>query len=469
MGELDMYEPFIKEIKPFAPELHFVDSHARGDKKNGYDFKIKPDVSVYHESLDGPIPEGCNISNLNMHIKFKRHRFNDPFLASSSNSAQVAFLGYSDTQQDTLGQIRAYAAAQLSSQFCAHVFSLHHLNYMALTPQYPALPRMRLHLQGLKLGLLMDTPVFKTAIPRSDDGSPLSVIFTIPDVLPSTPTCCGTCACPMYDPSGDRVVFFKDSWHLNSPDMVPEGEIYAELNRNHIPFVPTCLTSSDIQCWPKQEMQMKKYAEFPWTCQQGLLITSHTHYHLILDVVGERLTNFTSSRELVQAIHDVLILGQLGLSKGQEHIEALPGNMYCGEGKWSMLVLQQKLKEGLFPDSEEWNLLVFTEEPLAREKALMEALPIFCHKKSIERLHSHDYIIECFATHLNSSTWPENDTAMMQLLMKINHWGEEGSGNIGILKSKHILGCMLEEEEEERSCKKVRPRHGRHRNHNTRT
>ncbi|KAI6018287.1 hypothetical protein EDC04DRAFT_2607888 [Pisolithus marmoratus] len=108
---LTLGEPFIKEIKPFAPELHFIDSHARGDKKNGYDFEIKPDVSVYHESLDGPIPEGCNISNLDMHIKFKWHRFDDPFLASSSNGAQVVFLGYSDTQQDTLGKIGPYAAA----------------------------------------------------------------------------------------------------------------------------------------------------------------------------------------------------------------------------------------------------------------------------------------------------------------------------------------------------------------------
>ncbi|KAI6018289.1 hypothetical protein EDC04DRAFT_2902334 [Pisolithus marmoratus] len=158
--------------------------------------------------------------------------------------------------------------------------------------------------------------------------------------------------------------------------------------------------------------------------------------------------------------------------------ESAPG----GEGKWSVLVLQQKLKEGLFPsqpslyqllkdladlfaydyytpgDSEEWNLLVFTEEPSAREKALMEELPIFCHKKSVERLQSHDYVIKHFATHLNSSTWPENDTAMMQLLMKINCWGEEGSSNIGILKLKHILGCMLEEEEEERSHKKMLPK-----------
>ncbi|KAI6018288.1 hypothetical protein EDC04DRAFT_2547881, partial [Pisolithus marmoratus] len=121
--------------------------------------------------------------------------------------------------------------------------------------------------------------------------------------------------------------FFKDSWHLNSPDMIPKGEIYVELNRNHVPFVPTCLASGDVQCWPKQEMQMKKYVEFPWTCRQGLSITSHTHYHLILDIVGERLTNLTSSRELVQAIHDVLVTHQQAYTLGFLHRDISTGNI----------------------------------------------------------------------------------------------------------------------------------------------
>ncbi|KAI6095187.1 hypothetical protein F5141DRAFT_1222262 [Pisolithus sp. B1] len=372
-GELDMYEPFIKEVKPFAPELHFINSHARGDKKNGYDFEIKPDVSVYHESLDGPIPAGCDISNLDMHIEFKWHRFDNPFLAPSDDDwDQVAFLGCSDTQQDTLGQIRAYAAAQLTSQLRTHAFSLYILcntahiiqwdregtvitkpilyttnpSLVEWFSQYSKVPP-ELHSidtsvscpsedeatsARAKLGLQADMPMFKTAIPGSDDGSPLSVIFTIPDVLSSTPACHGTHACPTYDHSGDHMVFFKDSWHVNGPDMIPEGKIYVELNRNHIPYVPTCLRSGNVQCWPEQEMQMMKYAESPWACRQGLSITSHTHYWLILDVVRERLTNFTSCRELVQAIHDVLIVHQLAYALGLLHCDISTGNIIILQG-----------------------------------------------------------------------------------------------------------------------------------------
>ncbi|KAI6013135.1 hypothetical protein BKA83DRAFT_4063633, partial [Pisolithus microcarpus] len=183
-----------------------------------------------------------------------------------------------------------------------------------------------------KLGLLTDMPMFKTAIPGSDDGSPLSVIFTILDVLSSTPACHGTHTCPMYDPSGDCVVFFKDSWCVNGPDMIPEGKIYVELNRNSIPHVPTCLASGNVQCWLEQETQMMKYAESPWACRQGLLITSHTHYWLILDIVRERLTNFTSSRELVQAIHDALVAHQLAYTLGLLHHDISTGNIIIFQG-----------------------------------------------------------------------------------------------------------------------------------------
>ncbi|KAI5993170.1 hypothetical protein EDC04DRAFT_2613440 [Pisolithus marmoratus] len=398
MGKLDMYKPFIKEIKPFAPELHWINSHAQGDRKNGYDFDIKPDVSVYHESLDGPIPKGCNISNLNMHIEFNWHRCNDLFLASSLDGDQVAFLGYSNTQQDTLGQIGAYAAVQLASQFCMHVPpELCGINTSVSHPSKDKATSAR-----AKLGLLVDMPMLKTTIPRSDDGSPLT----------------------------------------------------------HVPYVSTCLASGDIQCWPKQEMQMKKeLVQAICNVLVGELINRHIHWGFSTEtlvqgmllsfeatytyLINWDLAKARSTLKPCQATHTddlessfwVLLWTVVMFSESSLSIESCsnfirgifksaPG----GEGKWSMLVSQQKLKEGLFPgwpslyqllkdlvdlfaydyytpgDSKEWNLLVFTEEPSTREKVLMEAFPIFHHKQSVERLQSHDYIIKCFVTHLNSST-----------------------------------------------------------------
>ncbi|KIM52042.1 hypothetical protein SCLCIDRAFT_142098 [Scleroderma citrinum Foug A] len=70
--ELKMYDPFIESISPFAPQLHFVNSHSLGDKDNGYPFETKPDIST-----------------------------------------------------NTLGQIGAYATSQLASQFRTHCYSVY--------------------------------------------------------------------------------------------------------------------------------------------------------------------------------------------------------------------------------------------------------------------------------------------------------------------------------------------------------
>ena len=66
-------------MSPFAPQLAFVNTHAKGDKVNRYTFKTKPDISIYHKSLGGKLPAGCNSSMINMHIEFKHYDWDNPF------------------------------------------------------------------------------------------------------------------------------------------------------------------------------------------------------------------------------------------------------------------------------------------------------------------------------------------------------------------------------------------------------
>jgi len=342
----------------FTPQLRFVDTHARGDKKNGYQFEIKPDISVYHESLADAIPAGCNSSLLDMHIEFKRLSQDDPFLSPPAGApdqkafvqeafVQGAFVGSSLTHKDTLGQIGAYAAAQFTSQFCTHCFSLfivcstariirweregaivtEPISYnvdSSLVEFFSRFSQAPPELRGVdttvsaatedeatcartRLDLPNSMPMFKTDIPGSGGGSPFTIIFARPESRPTSPVCRGTRACAAYDPTGDRTVFFKDSWHIDADDVNPEGHIYSLLNENHVPYVPICLASGDVQCWPEQKMQTFQYSKSPWACRKGVAITSHIHHRLVLDTVGESLMNFTSSRQLVQAIHDALI------------------------------------------------------------------------------------------------------------------------------------------------------------------
>jgi len=106
------------------------------------------------------------------------------------------------------------------------------------------------------------------------------------------------------------------------------------------------------------------------------------------------------------------------------------------------------------PSPEEWGLIPSSLDDLSqREKKLLQALAVYSHKQSLDRLGDHTYTIECFANHLKSGTWPEQDAAVAQELTKVNCWGEEGTSNV-VLKSKHILELVLEEESKSR--KKVK-------------
>ncbi|KAF8835011.1 hypothetical protein BDN67DRAFT_873468, partial [Paxillus ammoniavirescens] len=56
------------------------------------------------------------------------------------------------------------------------------------------------------------------------------------------------------------------------------------------------------------------------------------HHQLILDLVGELLTNFASSQELVQAIHDALVAHKGAYSIGIIHQDISAGNIIIVQG-----------------------------------------------------------------------------------------------------------------------------------------
>ncbi|KIM57109.1 hypothetical protein SCLCIDRAFT_131100 [Scleroderma citrinum Foug A] len=77
---------------------------------------------------------------------------------------------------------------------------------------------------------------------------------------------------------------------------------------------------------------MRQHSQSPWACQKGLSIMPHTHYWLILDLVREALTSFSSSKELVQAIHDALVAHRAVYAAGFLHWDLSPGNIIIVDG-----------------------------------------------------------------------------------------------------------------------------------------
>ena len=404
----------VKAIKPFSRKHRFVHTHAQGDKKSGYAFEIKPDVTVYDASIKDCTSLGCDSFQFDMFIEFKRHAKDDPFTSPSSNEpATVPSVGENNEDEDEpfspassdgslstltslssdhsldelstgppldyedalpsarvnkpfinpssaskliLGQIGAYASAQLASQFCTHCFSVCIFKDIAriirwdregavvtepilynvdssLLEFFFRFSQAPSELRGVdttvtstseheaarartKLGLPPDMPLFKTTVPRSADGVPFTIIFPQPFIIPTTPACRGTCTCATYDPLGDRKVFFKDSWRVDVDGITAEGDVYAILNKQGVPHVPNCLASRDVQCAPEQRTKMVRYSKNSWVFAGELAPTAHRHHRIVLDIVGTCLDSFSSSWELVQAVHDALIGGWLPFYDG---------------------------------------------------------------------------------------------------------------------------------------------------------
>jgi Fungal protein kinase len=334
-----------------VPGLIFVDSHSRGDTSGPL---LKPDVSVYaiqeNKANDYKGIDRCIMSLLDIHIEFKWSTTEEPFVKHPTATSLVANTG---NARDTLGQLSTYAAAQLAAQYRTHAFSIFVLRKKARIIRWdregaivtepieydtdPSLVQFLslylmapLQLRGIdttvsvftdpeavsariKLRLPAETPMFQTSVPSVDPGQPnLRIAFPFPEIIPSHPACRATRACSAYDIENDRVVFFKDSWRIDAPDTQLEGLIYEQLRAANVTNIPRCIAHGEVPHQAEQKTQTKASLVLSWACKEGeeVKIASHSHYRLVLDLVGKSLSTFTSTKELVQAIHDAL-LGRL--------------------------------------------------------------------------------------------------------------------------------------------------------------
>jgi Fungal protein kinase len=336
----------------FAPHLTFVNSSNSVDCNPCLDFpfKVKPDVSVYSNDLfPGEVTDSAKVE---LFIEFKWKYDHDPFRAphtTQHNPNIFTFLRNTNTGNDTLGQITAYAAAQLGSQFRTHAYSVlivkdtarlfrwdrsgtivteafkynetHDLveffrRYSKASPEMrgkdqsvsdPTLAEATIARQALVLD--NNTPLVKLAIPHID-GSSLYYIAPVPQVTPYTPPGRATRGFPAYDISRCMPVYMKDSWRVDMPDIWPEGAVYKVLKQHGVRNIPDCLSSGDISTDQYHASKTCRYLNEPWACHSEAHLRHfipHRHYRLTLDVIGRSLTDFRTSYEMVSAVRDAII------------------------------------------------------------------------------------------------------------------------------------------------------------------
>ena len=92
--------------------------------------------------------------------------------------------------------------------------------------------------------------------------------------------------------------------------MEPEGETYRLLHDNQVRNIPRCIAAGDVSSDLHHATQMQRYMTKDWAGQlfagtESARPAAHRHYRLVLDTVGTKLVEFSSTRELVTAVSDV--------------------------------------------------------------------------------------------------------------------------------------------------------------------
>ena len=338
----------VKSTQKFTPNLRVVKSSSAVDSnpRSDFPFKIKPDVSVYCADSDPNVKTDSSLAEV--FIKFKWSHGDDPFCdpydiscphCEKLNIAK-SFLHETKTANNTLGQITSYAAAQLSSQYRMHVYSVLivknmarilrwdrsgtimteaiHYNESPLLVEFfrrysAASPGMRGKDESVSLptpveavearqalGLGDDVPLVKLQVPGAH--SPLYFITSAPRATPYTPPGRATRGSPAYDILHKTKVFLKDSWRVDLPDIQAKGLTYKTLEDAKVRNIPHCLTSGNISTTDYHAMKTQIFTPIPCACRLHTHFIPHRHYRLVLNIVGRNLTAFESSYEMVSLV-----------------------------------------------------------------------------------------------------------------------------------------------------------------------
>ncbi|KAG2059965.1 hypothetical protein BDR06DRAFT_857804, partial [Suillus hirtellus] len=142
-------------------------------------------------------------------------------------------------------------------------------------------------------------------------------------------------ACPAFNLLNKKVVMFKDSWQVLLPDVLSEGKTYKLLHLHNVSNIANCITYHDVP--PSITQQSTQTAKFRCTkwASPHLPLTLHILHCLALNIVGEKLTDFESSCQLILAVCDALIAHKEAFKLAKVlHRDLSVGNViiYKGQG-----------------------------------------------------------------------------------------------------------------------------------------
>ncbi|KAJ3510496.1 hypothetical protein NLJ89_g4634 [Agrocybe chaxingu] len=322
--EPEMYQPLITALLPFCQGIELHNTSAVEDPDSGVfsGRRIKPDISCYKNECV-PVADSCvtKAHLMSTLIEVKNNDEDEPFTLKKNEEFEVD----TASARDTRGQLTVYANAMQALQYRTHTLTIFinrsrcrlmhwSKSCTVVTDAFDYTKENWLAMFFWRFSQADDTTrgVDPTFTPITTESPETTRARRAIDVLNTDPLFKvsvvddDTNATSYY--ITDKLVLLKDTWRLR--DYPKEGDTYRDVVGS------SCVCGDMQDIWPRP-----------------LKHRVHVHYRLVLDTVGDRLTQFESTWEMAQAVYCAMVAHFEAATKARIlHRDISAGNIIMVEG-----------------------------------------------------------------------------------------------------------------------------------------
>jgi len=143
------------------------------------------------------------------------------------------------------------------------------------------------------------------------------------------------------------LVYLKDFWRVDHPEIQKEGDVYHRLHEARVPNIAKLGRAGDVRLTIDdgqirnpvcvQRTRTQDYLNRSW-CPGRPVVEPYIHYRLVLETVGMPLNRFKSTRQLCEVIRDAIIgaesfpyiTPQIDSSNSSQHCVQQDSNLTSG-------------------------------------------------------------------------------------------------------------------------------------------
>jgi len=119
-----------------------------------------------------------------------------------------------------------------------------------------------------------------------------------------------------FDVERGELVYLKDFWRVDHPEIQKEGDVYLELHEAEVRNIAKMGRAGDVRSTTNdgqvrasarvQRTRAQDYLNHSW-CPGRPVVEPYVHYRLVLETVGMPLNRFKSTRQLCEVIRDAVV------------------------------------------------------------------------------------------------------------------------------------------------------------------